>query len=83
MPKVKAKASSGTNTKTSPPKVYPPPPPPPPPPMDNPYYQKFFRDYWTKYGAGFQASTGGSGNSGDTNTNTKVPAIPPMSSSQK
>jgi len=67
MPKVKVKASSGT--KTSPLKAYPPPPPPPPPPMDNPYYQKFFREYWTKYGAGFQAAAGNRGND-------KVPAIP-------
>jgi len=73
MPKVKAKASSGT--KTSLPKAYPPPLPPPPPPMDNPYYQKFFREYWTKYGAGFQAAALPGG--GDTNNN-KVPAIPPL-----
>ena len=29
-----------------------PPPPPPPPPVNNPFYQKFVREYWERYEAG-------------------------------
>ena len=28
------------------------PPPPPPPPVNNPFYQKFVREYWERYEAG-------------------------------
>mmetsp|Transcript_5751 Transcript_5751/g.13100 ORF Transcript_5751/g.13100 Transcript_5751/m.13100 type:complete len:398 (+) Transcript_5751:126-1319(+) len=53
-----AKKRGRSKNAAPPPPSYPPPPPPPPPPVNNPYYCKFFEEYWKNYGQGYQAPPG-------------------------
>ena len=73
------KKSKKVGRPQKPPPPYPPPPPPPPPPVNNPYYQKFFEEYWEKYAQGYKTADpvlkppGRGAPKG-----LVVPAIPPM-----
>lgn len=54
---------------------YPPPPLPPPPPEGNPFYQRYFEDYWKEHGKGFQPIAGSVPPTGMVPVALKAPAI--------